>query len=78
MKNKTLPRSFFFAAAIFSLAAFLFVNVHAGLTVNQVLPAAELAQPKVEEHNDHTIRLPDGTVIGRVLDLAHRLISRTY
>ena len=78
MKNKSLPKSVLFAVAFFSLSAFLFVNIHAGLTINRDAPATELAQPNVESHNDRAVGFPVGTVIGRTLDIAHKLLSRAY
>jgi hypothetical protein len=78
MKQKTLPKSFIFGIASFSLAAFLFVNVHAGLNLQQITPGGDLSQPKVEtsdDQRDDNVRVPDVTVLGRVLFLAHRFME---
>jgi hypothetical protein len=78
MKQKTLPKSFFLAISSFSLAAFLFVNVHAGLNLQQKAPGAGLAQSKVEENEDQhaLIRIPDITVLGRIMDVVHKAMDK--
>jgi hypothetical protein len=77
MEKKQLPKSFYFIAAAFSLTAFLFVNLHAGLSIGNKLPGSELAQSKVEEgapQKDYDVPVPDVTVLGKVFELAEKLL----
>ncbi len=79
MKRKSLPKSLFLIAAVFSLTAFLFVNVHANLTIpqQQVCTQTGLEQPQVKECNDtdeQEVKLPDVSILGRVLELALKFI----
>ena len=78
MKRKSLPKSLFLIAAVFSLTAFLFCNVHANLTIpQQVCTQAGLEQAQVKECNDtdeQEVKLPDVSILGRVLELALKFI----
>lgn len=79
MKRKSLPKSLFLATAIFSLTAFLFVNVHANLTVPvQVRTEVTLdqqAQVKDGESEEQDVKIPDVSALGRLFELAKTLIS---
>lgn len=77
MKQKSLPRFFSLSIATFSLAAFLFVNIHAGLAIPQTIPGAGLEQPKLEDCDNTQSpnkALPGVAVLVRFLELAHRFV----
>ncbi|MEI6411777.1 MAG: hypothetical protein WCR52_20465 [Bacteroidota bacterium] len=77
MEKKQLPKSYYFIAAAFSLSAFLFVNIHAELNIGNSIPGSELAQPKVEDSSpqkDYDVPAPDVTVLGKVFELAEKLL----
>ncbi len=80
MKQEKLPKSLFLTIAIFSLFAFVAVNLHASLaTPVQGHVKQELPQPRVEETAEQTNRglaIPDVTVLGRLFDLAQRLLPK--
>jgi hypothetical protein len=82
MKRKSLPKSLFVLAAVFSLTAFLFVNVHANLTIpQQICTQTTLDQPQVqecEEAENQEVKIPDISVLGRVIDLAQRFLPITH
>jgi len=80
MKQSRHSKSIFLSIATFSLAAFLFVNLHAGLTIpSQTVPGSALTQSKVEEpdNNAYDLPLPDVTVLGRLMELVDRLLPRS-
>lgn len=78
MKRNSLPKSLILAAAVFSLTAFVFVNVHANLTMpGEVCKQTRTEQPQVKECDDadaQELKLPNMTVLGRLLGLAQKLI----
>jgi hypothetical protein len=77
MKRKSLQKSLFLGVCSMSLAAFLFVNVHASLTLSQSLPVPVLQQQtQAEEKDDQQYDLPQTnlSLIGRILETAHRLL----
>lgn len=78
MKQHSLPKSLFLIAAIFSLTAFVFVNVHANLTSEKKECAAAIVeQPQVkecDETEDRDVPIPDITVLGRMLELAQKFL----
>ena len=81
MKQIPLPKFFLLAVAAFSLAAFLFVNLHAGLCNSNTPSNQTLTQPKVEnaeEPESYDLPLPDVTVLGRLVDLAQRFIPTAH
>jgi len=81
MEKKQLPKSFYFIAAAFSLSAFLLVNVHAGLTIGNNLTGSELAQSKVEDggtQKDYDVPVPDVTVLGKLFELAEKLLPLAH
>jgi hypothetical protein len=68
-------------AAIFSLSAFLFVNVHAGFFVqkpqiNQVFDQTQLEE--VAQAEDGKLTVPDVTVLGSLLEIAQKLITQQH
>ncbi len=78
MKRKLLPKSFFLTAVVFSLCSFVFVNLHAGLTMpEQVCPKSKMEQPQLKESDDteaQDIKVPDVTVVGRVIELVQKFL----
>ncbi|MBX2892636.1 MAG: hypothetical protein KF734_17035 [Saprospiraceae bacterium] len=78
MKRNSLPKSLILAAAVFSLTAFVFVNMHAHLTMpGEVCKQTRTEQPQVKECDDadaQELKLPNMTVLGRLLGLAQKLI----
>jgi hypothetical protein len=78
MKRKSLPKSLFLIAAIFSLTAFIFVNVHANLTIpQQGCTKANMEQPQLkdcDDTEDQNVKIPDVTVLGRLLELAQKFL----
>ena len=78
MKRKPLPKSLFLFVAIFSLTAFIFVNVHANLTMsNQTCMQTMMEQPQVhdrDETEDRDVKIPDVTVLSRLLELAQKFL----
>jgi len=78
MKRKSLPKSLFLFVAVFSLSAFVFVNVHANLTIpNQVCAQTNLEQPQVkdcDDTEDQDVKIPDVSVLGRVFELAQKFL----
>ena len=80
MKRKSLPKSLFLATAIFSFTAFLFVNVHANLTVPvQVRTEVTLDQQAQvkdgSESEEQDVKIPNVSALGRLFELAKTLIS---
>lgn len=79
MKQKSLPKSFFLIAVVFSLAAFVFVNVHASLTIPQHLcTQTKMEQTQLKECQDtdtQEMKIPDVTVLGRLLKLAQKFLT---
>lgn len=78
MKRNSLPKSLFLFAAVFSLSAFVFVNVHANLTIPRQMHApASLEQAQVKEGDDteeQDVKIPDVSVLGRVFELAQKFL----
>jgi hypothetical protein len=82
MKKEFLPKQLLFVAAIVSLLAFAFVNLHANGTKSAVAQRAGLAQTKVEEPKERDqeiaeIKMPNLTLLGRVWEIAQRLLEKT-
>lgn len=78
MKRQSLLKSFFLFASVFSLTAFIFVNVHANLTIPQEgCTKTTMEQPQVKECDDtedQDVKIPDVTVLGRLLELAQKFL----
>lgn len=80
MKRKSLPKLLFLSVAIFSLTAFLFVNVHANLTIpGQVLAQAKMEQQaqvkEAGEAEEQEVQIPNVSALGRLFELAKKFIS---
>lgn len=75
MKRKQLPKSFFFAASLFSLSAFAFVNARV------VSDSCESAQPSLVQQvqeiggEDAANLAPEITVVGHLFKLARHYFS---
>jgi hypothetical protein len=81
MKQKLNLKSLLVAASIFSLFAFLFVNLHANCGTKQnCLSNPEFVQTQIAEEEENTgkIAVPDFTMLGRLWDVAHKLIERKH
>jgi len=80
MKRNLPAKSLFLSVVIFSLSAFVFVNLHASLTVPQqgCEQQVQLEHPQVKEESDDAepreIPVPDVTVIGRLVELAQKFL----
>ncbi len=77
MKQKRLPKSLLPFVAVVSMTAFLFVNVHSGNSTQNVLSASEIAPAQVEHEEDekaYEVKVPDISLLGRVLDIAQKLL----
>lgn len=76
MKRKLLPKSFFFAASLFSLFAFTFVNVNVASSSCQSSQSCIVQKVnEVEDMKEPGIQVPDITVVGRLIDLAQRYFA---
>ncbi len=78
MKRKQLPKSLFLLIAVFSFSSFVFVNLHANRNDENACSQTKLEQPKMEECDNgksREIPVPDVTMLGRLLDLAQKLIE---
>lgn len=81
MEKKQLPKSFYLIIAAFSFTAFLFVNLHAGFNLGNNTPGLERTQAKVEEdatQKQYDVPVPDVTVLGKVFDLAEKLLPLAH
>ena len=77
MKQKPTFKAVLFTASIFSLFAFVFVNVHANVHLNKGEFKTEFIKPQVEEeNNEREMGVPAITVLGRVWEIAHKLIEK--
>lgn len=76
MKRKLLPKSFFFAVSLFSLFAFTFVNVNVASSSSQSSKSCLVQKVNdVEELQESSIKVPDITVVGKLIDLAQRYFA---
>lgn len=80
MNKKITRKSVLLLAASFSLAAFLFVNIHASLSVNKNLPARLMVEEKIEQKEDqgHKSGAANIALIGKVIKLVHRFMPSMY
>ena len=79
MKQKPTFKSILLAASLFSLLAFAFVNLHAGLSVGRSFTQPELVQTQLAEEDNATERevaVPDVTVLGRLWEISQRILDR--
>jgi hypothetical protein len=80
MKRNLSTKSFFPFVVAFSLSAFVFVNLHASLSVpKQNCTQEQLEHLQVKEGCNDTearaIPVPDLSVIGRLIELTQKLLS---
>lgn len=80
MKQKPTFKSLLLIASIFSLFAFVFVNVHSSFGVKKQALNTEFVATQMEEEEDsgREIAVPDITVLGRLWDIAQKLIERHH
>ena len=82
MKQSITPKMLLLAAAIFSCSSFLFVNLHAGLTIPATAVSTEInagltpASVTEDENENGNMPMPDVTMLGRMIELAHRLAGK--
>jgi cell division protein FtsL len=77
MKQKRLPKSLLPFIALFSLLAFLFVNLHGDLPLQNASNIQTLTQSKLEnesDEKDYDVKIPDVGFLGKVLDIAQKLL----
>lgn len=82
MKRNLTTKSFVSFVIAFSLSAFVFVNLHASLTVpQQNCTPEQMGQVQIKEECDDTetreIPVPDVTAISRLIELAQKLLPLT-
>ncbi len=78
MKQKRTLKSLLVIASIFSLFAFLFVNIDANFcSKGKCSVKSELVQTQLEDDAEEgKVTVPDFTMLGRLWDVAHKLIDR--
>ncbi len=78
MKQKPTFKSLLVVASLISLSAFVFVNVHSSFAVTKPIFNATFVQSQVEEPEDNeaAIAVPDVTVLGRLFEIAQKVIER--
>ncbi len=79
MKQEHTFKSLLVTASILSLFAFAFVNFRTNSTSVQPFSTIELAQNQVESEDESEstkIPVPDVSVLGRVWELAQRLLDK--
>lgn len=76
MKSKSFHKMLLTTVAALSLFSFVFVNGHAYCNFGKPLAKTELLEQQVaeEEEKPSDIRLPDVTVLEKLLKLAHRFV----
>ncbi|MDO8365273.1 MAG: hypothetical protein Q7T20_00660 [Saprospiraceae bacterium] len=79
MKRSLTFKSVLATTSLVSLFAFAFVNIRADSTLTPVYSKMEMTQNQVETEEDadsRKIPVPDVSVIGRVWDIAQRLLDK--
>ena len=77
MKRNLTSRSIILFCCAVSLSAFLFVNLHASLSLNDKLPLAYVPTAQVQTNGgdeDRSGKLPDLSIIGKLLLFVERVI----
>jgi hypothetical protein len=81
MNQKLTRKTVFSAFIIVSLAAFLFVNLHANLCFQNSLNTLNVVQTQMQErdtkNNDESVKLPPLSLIGKAAVIIDKLISAT-
>ncbi|MBU6342561.1 MAG: hypothetical protein KGS48_13790 [Bacteroidetes bacterium] len=79
MKQKRLPKSFFLLLATVSISSFVFVNMHADIQFQANAKLSQVAEQKMEKETDdeknYDLQIPNAGVLGRVLDVAQKLLD---
>ena len=79
MKQKPTFKSLLVVASIFSHFAFAVVTLHATLTVDKPVLNTGFAPAQIEENeedNDRVLSVPDVTILGRLWEIAQKVIDR--
>ena len=78
MKQKPTFKTLLVVASIFSLFAFVFVNIHSSFVVQKPMLNTTFVQSQIEEDEESggKITVPDVTILGRLLDIAQKLVDR--
>lgn len=79
MKQKPTFKSLLVVASIFSLSAFAIVNLHATLGVDKPVINAGFVPTHIEEDeddNERVMTVPDVTILGRLWEIAQKLIDQ--
>jgi len=79
MKRSLTFKSLLISASLLSLFAFAFVNLRTNSTLAQPFSKIEMAQSQVESEEANEsgkITVPDVSVLGRVWEIAQRLLDR--
>ncbi|MFN0034457.1 MAG: hypothetical protein ACKVUS_05270 [Saprospiraceae bacterium] len=79
MKRKHTFKSLLITASLLSLFAFAFVNLHANSALKGSVSKIERTQHEVESEEageTREIPVPDVTVLGRLWEIAQRLLDR--
>lgn len=79
MKQKPTFKSILLVASLFSLFAFAFVNVHAGLSVGRSFVQPELVQTQLsedEQAEEREVAVPDVTILGRLWEISQKILDR--
>ncbi len=80
MKREITFKSHLITLSILSLFAFVFVNLNTKATMAQPFSKIEMAQNQVETEDasdSDKIPVPDVSVLGRVWEIAQRLLARS-
>jgi hypothetical protein len=79
MKQKPTFKTLLVVASFVSLSAFVFVNVQSNFTLQKDVISSEFVQPQMEDGDDQAgIAVPDVTVLGRLWEIAQKLIDRKH
>ena len=78
MKRKLTLKSLLISSSIVSLFAFGFVNFQSNQMTGKPLAALDMNSNQMEsdDTDSNNIPVPDVTVLGRVLEIAQRLLGR--
>ena len=81
MKQNVTFKSVLITASFLSLLAFAFVNLRPNTTLPHAFTKIEMAQTKVESEESNEsreIHVPNVSVLGRLWDIAQRLMYKAH
>lgn len=78
MKQKPTFKSILLVASLFSLSAFIFVNWNSNSSLSQIENKAKIVQTQLEDNDEDqsNVPVPDVTVLGRLWDMAQKIILK--